>query len=391
MPEPADTQTPQETESAREKAAAEAASARVEAERKKAEYAEWLERKDLRDREALASARSLEIKNDEARRAAVQAVVPDLGKVDTGSTTGVDSTTLFEALLGGRALEDAAGKLIRVVKGEAGDNYRVLVTSEFDLAARDAGYLAIKQQLAAFKDRIDQYLTSPKVSAQAGAGIAWVGEAAVAAASLLPGLLSLISAKRTITNTKATLDDDIVVMAVAGALAGADAGATVVVDKARILADAGVVHQGWADLTEATQKLSEELKRLEQQLPADAARIDEGKDLLIACKTALSLMTTVPEGGRLTPLASAALDEALHSDDFHRILIVKGGAASTTQLVDDRPLRMADPVNIVSTATIAYLLLAHRQGSKVERGGLATGSAQITGKIGSKLDFSPVV
>ncbi len=63
----------------------------------------------------------------------------------------------------------------------------------------------------------------------------------------------------------------------------------------------------------------------------------------------------------------------------------RGAAASATQLVDDRPLRFADPLSIVSSATVSYLLIDHRNGSKVRAGGLPHGVAQIHGKIGDQL------
>jgi len=53
--------------------------------------------------------------------------------------------------------------------------------------------------------------------------------------------------------------------------------------------------------------------------------------------------------------------------------------------VDDRPLFFADPISVVSTATIAYLLISTKDDSRVLVGGLAHGVAQFAGKVGSRL------
>ncbi len=386
-----DPQTPKEVAAERSAVAA-AESAELDAAKKKAEFEEWQAAQERRRKEGEAALEASLLTNAEAQRAAVKDLVPDLTKVERGSTTVPESSTLFGALLASRALEDAAGKLMRVVKRSSlGDNYRVLVTTELDLASRDADYSVVMEQLKLLRRLVDRFTGESPAEAGAASADAAFGPAAAAtsvvsaAAQLLPGLLSLISAKRSVTTSTSSLDDDLVMIAVAGALAGADAGGLVVAEKAHLNDSVAEPHTSWATLQAACRELDGHIRRLEDKPTPDTARIAEGKALLKNCEAALTAMITVPAGGKASPLALAAMQDAIHSDRFGGVLVVKGGAASATQLVDDRPLRFGDALSIVSTATIAYLLIDHRNGGRVLSGGLAHGVAQAHGKIGSTL------
>lgn len=395
----AETRTPKEIEAAERKAMADAEAAerdlikrqieeeslQVDLDRKKKELEEWIAGRQRREVEASANALALQLKNDDAERAGIKDLVPDLIGVDKGSTTVPETSTVFQALLGGRALQDAARKLISVVKGSTGlgDDYKVLLTTDLELAARDASYLSVVDQLAYLKQLIDQFRSAEEGDFGSRALAPGV-KIATAAAKVLPGLLSLISAKRTITTSASAVDDDTALMAVAGVLAGADAEAMVVVEKARLLGRDGPAQTSWTELQTACLALANELEQGEEP---DADWVAEAKALLKTCQTALAAMTTVPENSKLSPLALAALQEALHSEDFDGVLVVKGGASSATQLVDDRPLRFGDPLSVVCTATISYLLIDHRSNSKVLGGGLAHGAAQVHGKIGRQLSL----
>ncbi len=325
------------------------------------------------ERKALAEAMGAELD-------LVKKLVPDLSGVERGATSGQDKSTVLQALLGGRALQDAAGEVSRIVKIAVGDDYRVLLTTDLDLAARDADHLSLVEQLTQLRERIDQFLTrDPRSVTKVG------GSIAAAAATLLPGLLSLVAANRTLTTSSATVDDDIAMMAVAGALAGADKEGTVVVEKARLLGPDGDALRSWTELRTACQTLATTLQGASGEDQKEW--VAEGKELLKTCQAALDAVSTVAEGAKLSALAKASLQEALRSSQFHAVLIVKGSAASSTQLVEDRPLLFKDPLNVISTATISYLLIDPRKDSKVLAGGLAHGTAQITGTIGSKLSI----
>lgn len=360
---------------AERKAAAEAESAELDRDKKKLELEEWKQRGAQRDAEADASIRT-----------AAKDMTPDLSGVDRGSTTLPESGTIFQALLGGRALQDAASEVARSVKSTCGDNYRVLVTTDLDLAARDAPHLTAIAQLERLQRLIVDFLKPPLALGYQIVAPLTATKIATAAAKLLPGLISLISAKRTISTSSGTVDDATAMIAVAGALALADPGAVVVVDQARLLTEGGAV-QAWTELDASSRDLGTNLENLENQQDHDKDRLAAGKKLLDTVRAALTAMTEPSAGGGPSALATATLQEALHGDEFQAVLIIKGGAASATQLVDDRPLRFADPLSIVSTATIAYLLIRHRDESKVRAGGLAHGAAQIRGKIGDWLEL----
>lgn len=375
------------------KADAEADSAELDRDKKRLELEEWKAQGTAREVEATAGIRT-----------AVKEMTPDLSGVDRGSTTLPESGTIFQALLGGRALQGAASQVARSVKATCGDDYRVLVTTDLDLATRDSRYLSAGQQLRHLAGLVARFraldpagapvegtpmlklipglVGGAALSAALAAGPA--GAAATAAAAVLPGLLSLLSAKRTVSTSSATVDDTTAMTAVAGALALADPGAVVVVDQVRLLVP-GAVAQAWSDLDTGCTELAAELDDMEQSDGADQERLAAGRQLLASCRVALAAMIDLPEGGGPNVLTMATMQEALHGDEFEAILVVKGAAASATQLVDDRPLRFADPLSIVSSATVSYLLVDHRNGSRVRAGGLAHGVAQIHGKIGDQL------
>lgn len=384
-----DERTRRETQAAERKAEADAAAAELDLARRQAEFAEWQAQQGKRTAEAEARLRELRLKNDEARRTAIKDVVPDLADVDRGSTTVPEQGTVFHALLGGHALQDAARKLIPAVKSDSGlgDDYRVLVTTDLDLAGRDADFRSLVTQLEHFKELVDRFLepeAAPPQHRHAVAGLAT--SLAVAAAQMLPGLLSLVSARRTLSTSGSSLDDETVLMAVAGALAEADAEATVVVEKARLIGKSGEAQQAWDNLQSACRRLSLEVE-VEEGEDDEEERAGEGRALLAACRSALAATATVQPGASRSALATASLQEALHSEEYAGVLVVKGGACSSTQLVDDRPLHFGDPLSVVTTATISYLLLDQHDGSRVRRGGLVHGTAQLRGTIGSELSL----
>lgn len=379
--------TPREIEAAERSAIAAAEAAEFDAEKKKAELEEWKAASQRRTKDAQATLEATLLKNAEAQRAAAKDLVPDLSKVDRGSTTVPESSTMFEALLAGRALQDAASKLICAVKGDKGlgADYQVLVTTELDLTSRDADYVTMLEQLKLLRGLVDRFMKPDAEGAEAAFGPGAAMSVAAAAAQVVPGLLSLLSAKRSVTSSSSSLDDHLVLMAVAGALAGADAKGLVVVEKAHLVDSEGEPHTSWAALRVALGELEDFIGQLEGEEKPDAERIANGKALLKSCQAASTAMVIVPEGANASPLAIASIQDAIHSDRFGGVLVVKGGAASATQLVNDRPLLLKDTVSIVSTATIAFLLINHRDGGRVLNGGLVHGMAQLRGKVGENL------
>lgn len=163
----------------------------------------------------------------------------------------------------------------------------------------------------------------------------------------------------------------------------ADPGAVVVVDQTRLLVP-GAVARAWSDLDTGCTELAAELDDMEQADGPDQKRLAAGRQLLATCRVALAAVID-PRGGGPNLLTLATMQEALHGDEFDAVLIVKGAAASATQLVDDRPLRFADPLSIISSATVSYLVVDRRNGSQARSGGLAHGVAQVHAKIGDQL------
>lgn len=385
--------TPAEIAAAERKAAADADKAELEAaglavdlKRKEAEFGEWQGSGSLRDADASAKIRTQELANEASERDALKDLVPDLGEVDRGSVSAAEGATILQTLLGGRALQDAARKLIPVVKGASGlgDNFKVLVTTDLDLAARDVQFHSVVDQLERLT-RLVQIFSAAEPRSSEAAGrrpIGPVESAAALAAKVLPGLLGMLSSKRTITVSSGTVDDEAALVAVAGALAEADPGALVVVERASLPAGESLARQHWGALDAASRSLSELLEAKGQQ--HGDAWVKEGRSLLKTCESALTAMVA-SDGVAPSPLAKASLHEALQSDAFMAVLIVKGGGSSTSQLINDRPLMFNDKVSIVASATISYLLIDHHQQGKVIRGGLAHGVAQVHGSIGNEL------
>lgn len=334
------------------------------------------------ERKAVADAISAEqdaekkqLEVEAAQRSALKEFVPDLSKVERGSLTAPDSSTIFVGLLGSRALDDAAADLIPIVETALGKHFKVLLTNDLQLATKDAGYGSVVRHLESLKAQIERFRNPVK-------DLGPVAPAALVAAQLLPGLLSLASARRSLANSAGTIDDQIALMAVAGKLAGQDAQSVVVVDQARLVSNDSAAVRSWAELQTACEELAVELA--EQADQHDKTWAEDGASLVKSVRAALAAVVST-DGKEPSALAKAALQESLHSDAFGGILIIKGGAAAGTQLVNDRPLMFNDKISVVSTATIAYLLVNHREGCKVLRGGLVIGKAQLNGQIGTNL------
>lgn len=389
----AEDRTAKEIAAAERKAEADAKAAEYDARKKELELDEWEADADGRRADAAAARRSADLENAEAERTAVKDLVPDLGSVDRGSLTVPESSTLFSALLGAKAFSTAAAKIIGVVKGALGDDFTVLVTTDLDITTRDVTHRGVLERLEALGSAVRAFLGEDQPAGESwtdgdgttsGRGFGPVSVAA-GAAKLLPGLLSLLSARRSVQATTSTVDDDAALMGVAGVLAASDPGALVLVDRTRLLGTDGPTMTAWSGLQAAADRLDASLAEWKDADPADP-RLAEGANLSATCRTAIAALVAVPDKGSASPLALAALQDVLHSGEVRGLLVVRGGAASSTQLVDDRPLLSEDKWAAVATATISYLLVDLRHGSRVLAGGMLSGSAQARGELGK--DFT---
>lgn len=113
-------------------------------------------------------------------------------------------------------------------------------------------------------------------------------------------------------------------------------------------------------------------------------------------------LTEVPNGAVRSPLTLATMREHLQPRakpkgvqrgtepatpaHFTHILLVKGNGGSTTQVIDDRALWMADRFASVGTARITYMLI-ETMSSAVLAAGDASGAAKASGKLSTKLSL----
>ena len=323
----------------------------------------------------------LEKAKADARRAAAKDYAPDLTKVEYGSTTTAEGSTAYQALLAGKALVAAAkavGEALPADKLPPKDKI-LLVTTDLELAARDAHYRSVVDQLTRLTELVERQRGEEPSDTTRDLVAGLAVSAAVVAAQVLPGLLTALSPRQTLTTSPvADVDDEAGMLAVAGVLA---AGHTVVVDKARLLEN-GTAHRAWTDLHAACGELQAAVDAAGDDA-AKTAWAKTSKELLATCTEALTALVAIPKDGTVSALATATLQEALHSDAIDAVLVVKGGTASNTQLLDDRRFK-PDRITIVATASIGYLLI-DRATAHVRASGLATGSTQVNGELGKQL------
>ena len=104
------------------------------------------------------------------------------------------------AALGGRALHDAASAVAAAVVARIGDDgWSVLVTSDDQLAESDAAYLDVMIALEHLRQLADDALRSARGGRAPRSAAIEVAAAAKAVGKVVPGVLSLLTAQRTVT------------------------------------------------------------------------------------------------------------------------------------------------------------------------------------------------
>jgi len=423
-----------------EKAAADARSARAKAdddERDTAQKATPLAQQQ-REAEARKAAAEADKAAAAAQRDQLGAFIPDFSKVQRGELELKGDQTLDASALAQRALAEAADTLAKRVDEKLPDDGRwtLLITSDSDLATSDGAYLDVVTGLDQLFAAADKLLDK----AQPGTTreLALLGPAIGALVSAVPGLLSLFSAHRTVTTAPVTISDLAAAAATVGALRRLTDSGRLIHDDLRLIPK-GAVHRkvealgakqqelvghkialeadkarSSAELAEARAKVSEltaalaanpqnsnelrpllagERKRLESlEQKVDAATVKVGliESVLSAINAFMASLTAVPEGGKRSPLALAAMREQLHEatagdHPFTHVLLVKGNAGSAQQSVDDRPLWLDDKYSAVATASITYMLL-ETETSQLLTADNVTGSAAAYGKIGDEFE-----
>jgi hypothetical protein len=302
----------------------------------------------------------------------------------------------------------------------------------------DTAATGLLAELAAPGEAVPEHEEAePKVRAE----FAPVAAIAQAVATVLPGALSLFSAHRAVATSETTVEDLEAAAAVAGQLVGWKP--TIVHDGFRLLVD-GPLRRKLEQLNTHRQNLvsrqlafgdekarvTEDLALAKAELEAAKADLKESpKDqaakqqvrtstgdvadaerklahaelrlgLVVSAIEAIDAfsnsLTEVPEGAVRSPLTLATMREHLQAapewkqdtkpSHFTHILLVKGNGGSTTQVIDDRALWMADRFASVGTARITYMLIESTS-SAVLAAGDASGAAKASGKLSRKLSL----
>ncbi len=338
----------------------------------------------------------------DAQQRAVAAYVPDLSRVSASSLDLKGDAPLFMNGVTQRALDVAAARLVEQLgaDGLAG-GARLLITSDAELAASDAAYADVMTGTDELVAAADELLDAPDKPPEDGAASvrllapALVGQIA---ATALPGVLSLLSAHRTVTTASARTSDLAAAATVAGELRRRHPEVTVVHDDIRLL-PRGDVYRRLGDVSDRRQRLV--ARRLNLTATRSTTNAEHLKALFAATDAVVeaidrftSAARTIPNGATRAPLTLAALREQLHGEAtdpkrFTHVLFVQGTDGSVQQVTDDRPGWFKDPFEVVGSAGITYLLIDVPT-SNVLVAGTAAGTAAIHGKIGESLKFEVV-
>jgi hypothetical protein len=348
-------------------------------------------------RGAEATARKTRIEADKEAAAAVRdqisALIPDLTKVKESTMEAKDGTPMWGTFLTFEALPRVADRVATILlergKGQFG-KWRLLVTSDPDLASADASYGDVMGGL-------DQLIhTSDKLAQDAHAEVLDPVTGGLALAAALPGLLSLLSAHRTVSTAATAANDLAAVAAVTRQLRYRAPDLAIVYDDFRLVPNA-TVHQKVANLgdcrlrlVERKLTLSDEKSTIDAALAdAKAAKRPDAKKIadltrqstnigtrlglidsaILAIDTVLAGIRAVPAGAKRSLLATTALQEALHlSNGFTHVLLVKAEAGQARESLDNRPLWLEDKFFAIADASITYLFIQTSDSTIVESG-----------------------
>lgn len=382
-------------ESAARKAVHEESAARLADEKAQAEFEEWKLGAASRKRTADLAAEASRLDNLAKLQGAATSTVPDLKGIERGRTTAPDSV-LYATHLMTKALNNAAGSVMRAVKANAGDKYRIFITADPDLLSRDAHLQSLASRLTSLRNQIEEFTTKASgVDDVAVESFAPVLFSAIAAgAKLVPGLLELFAANRSITSAPINVDDGQAVTAVAGALAAAEGDDFLILDDTCLLGPGSQVDMDRGALAEAVVALKGEIAAVQDGIaargtPATTQEMEwlaAAATLVQAGQDSLVVLDTVPAGAGVSPLVAAMSMELVRRGQLDYILVVQSAGGSATQLISDRPLSMKDPIHIVGSVALSYRLIK-RDTSQLVASGVVVGRAELTGTVGSTVEF----
>jgi hypothetical protein len=338
----------------------------------------------------------------EARQAQVAALIPDFSKVTGGSldVAGSDTPTAGTGAAG-KALTQAAAQVAnQVVERLGADDWRVLVTADSELADSDAAYVDAMSSMSRLTNFAREVLKSTKSLPESKTPREEFVAALpiiAAVAQAVPGILSLLSARRKVSSGDVAIDDLAASAAVAGALKGGNDKRVVFHDSFRVLPSDSSVQTAMNALLDERQSLLRRKLELEARPASGDTAVDTARSDAIALissantsiDTLVGRLTAVPDKATRSPLTEAMLREGLHREGgFGHVLLVKAQAASGMQLVNDKPLWSKDTFSVVAAATLTWALVRADRGDIVDAG-VVTGTAQANGKIGDTFSFEP--
>jgi len=431
------------------KAEADARAAQSAADKAERENADWNDEANRRERAAKSEQSIAEAEKaaGDARRSEITALVPDLTAVEKGETTFTGDRPMFSSVLAHRALTQAVAVLVEAIPATAG--WRILITDDPDLVTSDASYVEVGTGLAQLTAAANALLLPAAAApggdladaAAPGGDLADAAAPAVlsAIAAAVPGVLSLLAARRSIRSAPMTVDTAATTALTAGRLAAKSAHVTI--DEFRLVPDGRIVAletelrikrsllvqdrstrdaersavdatravaQSRADAltkridgaaagvdTEANEatlaRVRQEIAELTRQHRDLAARIALLDDLITAVAGFTTAMHTVPSGANRSPFTIAALREGLRATPantpFTHVLFVQATTGSVDQLFTDAPLWSKDRFHAIGSVSVAYWLLDPAT-SEIVTGGVATGTAQLKGKVGDSFTIT---
>ena len=311
---------------------------------------------------------------EDSRRSRWTSLVPNLSDVPRGETKVSGDQPILGGGLAVKGLESAAKQVAEAVATEAATAQTILVTNEADLATVDAAYLTVRDSLEELHEAAKVLLEEFKKRNLETAG------AATAVADLIPSVLGMLSAQRSVSTFATSVDDLSAVANVIGALLASKRNYTVLHNNFR-LRWKGKIDDRLAELS--TRRW--ELVKAEKEYAAEAVAAKEQiKTLVAAIDQFTTSVRAAPSGSTRSPLTNAVLYEQLHDKTIDHVLLVKGIAGSATQVLSDRPLWWKDTFSVVATANITYLLL-NTVSNRIVSGGTKSATVSVYGKIGSKL------
>lgn len=365
-----------------EKAKADAELAQHNALQKKREVEEWNSDLARRRREAEHESAIAKANKDatEARQSQWTSVVSKLADVPRGETKVSGEQPILGSALAMKGLRAAAEKIAEVVRTLAAGSTSILVTSEADLATADAAYHTVDACLEDLSKAADVLLKDPaEIAAEA------IGETLAAVAGLIPAVVGMLSAQRTVATFPTSGDDLSAAAAVLGALVDALPHSAIRHDNFRLRVSAKVDEK----LAEVRAKrhalVAKEQELAGAQGPATAIHRERIKVLVEAINGFDTKVREVPSGSTRSALTNAALYEGLHDGVIEHVLLVKGIAGSATQVVNDRPLWWEDKFSVVATTNITYLLLKTVD-NRIASAGTETATVTVNGTIGDRLE-----